>query len=527
MKKQLVFFNLVGAFAISAVALTCVFASKERVQLNKVDGKDVDYTLTILGKDFTSSESYVSGSVQFVTDATKELAPENQNKVKFNFENCAYLLDTEEYVALQQYGTGVIYNDKTSAIRSLKSLEYTGYGNLLIEWGWYNEGTGDVDYEASTVIGSNGTTYFDYDSPNYVRISSTNYSAPQIEKLVFTYDKSCEASVNPYYVSGGLRYYLYDYSHTASVVGFSGAALEDLVIPSSVNGYDVVEISEDAFAGQTDIETITLPSGLQTIDNGAFDGCSSIEAIEIPNTVTDIGSQSLRGLTSCTSLTFEAGGTELLSIGSSSFESCGHVGVLTLPSRIDYLSTDGYTFNFMNKVTAYALNDDNVENSIVSVADGVLFANQWGDKYLISYPDDNPRTEYTIPSDVTKINSNDGFSNANHLVTLNIAPAAGKTLNFGSYSAESMESLVNLNLGGEGNIVFYWYCLRCAPLLKSVVIPTNVRMLDAGFGSINDDALAPLALHLVASEIPDNWNDNWDGGDVASGYITVDYNYVA
>ena len=91
-----------------------------------------------------------------------------------------------------------------------------------------------------------------------------------------------------------------------------------------------------------------------------------------------------------------------------------------------------------------------------------------------------------------------------------------------------MDNLEHLNLGGEGTITFYWYCLRYAQKLKDIVVPTNVIVFEAGFGQIANDSVNPLHLHLVASAIPASWDAAWDYNyEIDAGKIVIDYNYVA
>lgn len=525
MKKKLLLLGLGSILAISTVALSVVTFNKNKSGADFVDGGDVDYTLTVLSTDITTEPSSTSGWVNVVTDATKEAAPERQNKVKLNYENCSYHEDSgHEYVILTQYGVGTIANDVTSAIRSLKSVKYNGANNLIVEWGWYDEGTDSISYEDSAVMSGGETCYFGYQSPNYFRVSSTAYSVPWIESLVFTYDKSCSESSNPYFSKDGIRYYLYS-DETAEVLGFSGASLATLDIPNIVAGHTVTSIGEEAFLSNSTITSLTLPSGLKYVYSRAFDGCNKIASINIPNTVRSIGFCAFRSTTSCTSLTFEAGGTQTLGIGQSAFELCGHSGKLTLPSRIDEMAPG--SFAWMSGVTEFALNDDNVTGNRLSVIDGVLFCNYYGDFYLEAYPLADTRTSYTIPSNVQKVRRDAGLCGASNLVTLNIAPAEDTLIYFEAYSATSLINLENLNLGGAGTIYFYWYCLSGAPKLKDVVVPTNVICNAAGFGDVSVSSADPLKLHLVSSSIPGSWDGNWDGGDVAKGYITVDFDYVA
>ena len=72
------------------------------------------------------------------------------------------------------------------------------------------------------------------------------------------------------------------------VTGYHGVN-SNVVIPSKYNNLDVIIIAENAFNGCEIIESIKIPSSINTILSGAFIG-TSITELEIPNSVTSIGS---------------------------------------------------------------------------------------------------------------------------------------------------------------------------------------------------------------------------------------------
>ncbi len=69
-------------------------------------------------------------------------------------------------------------------------------------------------------------------------------------------------------------------------------------IPSEIEGLPVTAIIDGAFAGMTDIQSIHIPSSVQSIGDWAFFGCSSLVYAHIPNGVEALGDYLFSGCTS-------------------------------------------------------------------------------------------------------------------------------------------------------------------------------------------------------------------------------------
>ena len=79
----------------------------------------------------------------------------------------------------------------------------------------------------------------------------------------------------------------------AVINGFTGKD-SHIVIPSRIDGFEVIGISENAFRGHT-VKSVIISSGVQFIDWFAFYNCSSLSSITIPSTVTKIGHSAFEG----------------------------------------------------------------------------------------------------------------------------------------------------------------------------------------------------------------------------------------
>lgn len=76
-------------------------------------------------------------------------------------------------------------------------------------------------------------------------------------------------------------------SNGAVITGYLGKD-GDVSIPARLGGFPVVAISDRAFAGRTDLVSVTLPEGVVTVGWFAFSGCVSLTCVSIPQSVTMI-----------------------------------------------------------------------------------------------------------------------------------------------------------------------------------------------------------------------------------------------
>ena len=519
MKKKIISLSIMSAVALGSVA--AVFALGKTQPMKELFGDDY-LSISFDGKDLLKDEYQEQALLVYKSQDVILKTDQRENDVKFEYENCGCYEFNGTYYFQLRGSDGVFWN--VSEIRSIQSLTAQVSGTFLVEWGFEKDGDTIVYERSAEISGGNSTQtfYFDYSSPNYFRISIVGATQRQITNFVIKMNANCVHKTSPYTTKDGLAFRKYD--TYAKCIGFAGSPTATVVIPDEVNGLPVTQIGENAFYRQTGITSLTLPSSLERVMTSAFDGCSGITSLVIPKTVTSLEFVSFRGLTACSSLSFEAGGTEILNFGQSAFEQIGHEGVLTLPSRIGDFAPG--TFSYATKVTEFALNSDNVSGNKASVADGVLFSDRWSGKYLEAYPCANSRTAYTIPSDVQYVRDDAGLTKATNIVTLNIAPGSGG-IYFESFSACNMTSLTAINFGGTGTITFYWYPLRGASALKDIYVTSNVTVKNCGFKQICSDTGSPLTVHIPDAGKPSSWDSNWDGGDIASGYIVADYGYTA
>ncbi len=111
-------------------------------------------------------------------------------------------------------------------------------------------------------------------------------------------------------------------------------------IPSSVDGNNITSIGAGAFLGNSDITSISIPSGVTQIGQEAFADCTSLTSVSIPATVKKIGMGAFYGCSSLSSVTLPGGVTE---ISDEAFAECVNLSSITIPNSVTNIATDAFS----------------------------------------------------------------------------------------------------------------------------------------------------------------------------------------
>lgn len=108
-----------------------------------------------------------------------------------------------------------------------------------------------------------------------------------------------------------------------------------VVIPETVkvNGVDaaVTSIADDAFAGNTTVTTVTIPSSVEEIGDNAFSGCTKLKTVTIPESVEEIGAGAFQNCTSLKKVTIPK---NVESVGKNAFSGCSSITTVTIKSTV-------------------------------------------------------------------------------------------------------------------------------------------------------------------------------------------------
>ena len=155
------------------------------------------------------------------------------------------------------------------------------------------------------------------------------------------------------------------------ITGCDKSISGDVIIPDTIEGYPVTEISANAFAACVNITSVIFSYGIKTVSTQAFSGYSNLENITIPDSVTSIGHNAFANCDKLTQVTIPASVTMLVD---TAFSQCNNL------IRID---VDNNNPKYSNDEFGVLFNKDKTE--------------------LIRYPLGNKRTSYVIPESVTSI----------------------------------------------------------------------------------------------------------------------------
>lgn len=307
-----------------------------------------------------------------------------------------------------------------------------------------------------------------------------------------------------------LWYKLDDVDHTAVVVAsegepYAGAITIDNSISFDNQNYMVVSIGESAFEGCDALTSVSLPLGIEKIEQGAFFGCCWLTSMSIPKGVKKIG---LGAFSECTRLTYVIIPGSVTSIGQWAFDKCPSLARIDCeiqePFEINenVFDTQDATYDVYSMATLVV--PDGTKSTYQSTAGWQKFTNiveasnvgeggkvgdvfksgqiyyRIGENNTVSVT--SGETKYTghinIPEQVTF-----------NYITYNVTSVSG-------YSFQSCEELTSVSVpNGVTNIgirAFY----GCSSL-ASITIPSSVTQIGSG-AFINCNKLASVHITDLA-----------------------------
>jgi uncharacterized repeat protein (TIGR02543 family) len=256
----------------------------------------------------------------------------------------------------------------------------------------------------------------------------------------------------------------------------------ELQIPNSVTS-----IGNYSFFSASQLETLTVGSGLIRVSDASFAGAISLTSLTLGNGVRSIGSHAFSSPRKLTAITF---GTGLTTIEANAFRGASKLQAIDIPDSVISIG-----------VEAFAMDEANELNSII-------FGNNIVSIGADAFSGVTNVTELDIPGSVTSIGNN-AFHSFTSLETLTIASSV---LALGSNSFFNASSLSTLNYCGEltqsdfttagiGSLYTSKICSVSAPSAPSSITATLVdtQTVTVSFSAPTSNGGAPISAYLVTS----------------------------
>ena len=246
-------------------------------------------------------------------------------------------------------------------------------------------------------------------------------------------------------VSGVLSYEVV--SGKAVITDCNIAVMGEYTVPSKIDGYSVVKISDYAFSGCDQLTSIVIPEGVTSVGSYAFAECDNIISIDIPSTVTSVGTFAFYN---CENLSEIVLPTNITSISNGTFKGCSSLSEITIPSKVTSIGTSAFE-GCTNMVSI------KIPESVSSIGEKAF--------YKCSNIEN-----ITIPSKVTSI-AESTFSECVALKSVNI-PA--NVVSIGTFAFDNCQNLEEMIIPSKVTSIGAAAFSGCSSL-SSVTVPVGVK----------------------------------------------------
>lgn len=162
----------------------------------------------------------------------------------------------------------------------------------------------------------------------------------------------------------------------ATITALANKTAENIIIPSTVDGYKVIGIGDGAFANNQTIAQLTVSDGILSIGNSAFSSCTNLGSINLADSITYIGEGAFYNcplnkvklplnLTAisaeCFSNCYGLQVIELLgnvtAIGSGAFNKCYNLTEIYIPNSVKTIGSNAFLENYCLSNVYYCGNE--------------------------------------------------------------------------------------------------------------------------------------------------------------------------
>ena len=243
-----------------------------------------------------------------------------------------------------------------------------------------------------------------------------------------------------------------------TIIGLSFTCYQNnIFIPETLEGKEVLEIKEYAFSNNPLIKNIIISDTITEIKKGTFNNCFNLETVTFSDSshLQKIEEEAFYYCKKLTSINLPMG---LISINHKAFSGCSNLESIIIPDSV--ISLGEYAFEACTTLTNVVLS-----NNLTSIQ------------------------KYT-------------FFNCNNLVFVNIPSSANS---IGEYAFTKCHSLTSVVIP-EGVTCVESYAFNDCESITSIIISSSV--LDMGVGAIYKCLNATIYCKLITK--PVGWNYNWN-----------------
>ena len=235
-------------------------------------------------------------------------------------------------------------------------------------------------------------------------------------------------------------------------------SLTSITLPSSI-----LNINQSAFRECTSLTSFTIPNQVTKISGSLFYGCTNLTSITIPDGVKSIGAGAFSNCSNLKNISLPDG---LTTIDSNAFEECSNLESFTVPKSVTSIGTS--VFKGCSKITS--INID-AENTNYLSDNGVLY--NIDKTMLVECPKGNTGS-ITIPASVESI-CREAFFGCSNLTSLTLAEGSALTT-IGEYAFQDCAGLTSFSIPDGVSSIFraFYGC----PSLESVTIPSSMTFID-------------------------------------------------
>ena len=291
----------------------------------------------------------------------------------------------------------------------------------------------------------------------------------------------------------------------AEIIGVDASISGDIVIPDTLGGIPVTHIGRNAFENCTNISSITISTGVESIDDYAFKGCQGLTNISIPDSVTIIGEYAFEG---CTGLPSVVIPSSVKTIDYGAFYNCTGLMKVTINSGVEYIRA--YAFYDCTRLFTIT-----IPNSLISIGSEAFYntayynnSSKWdnGALYIGNHlieVDDSVSGAYTI-REGTKSIATCAFGSCVDLTGVTI-PDSVESIAAGAFGG--CESLTSITIPNSVTSIGETAFIHCTNL-ESVTI---------------SDSLTSVGQSILDYTAYYNNSSNWDNGALYIGNYLIEF----